>query len=237
MSASRNPMWRLAIKTSARAVAALTNRGHSARPSFITNQSRFDHHGGGETRLAREIGFVPRVLHRLALRHLYGGGVASASSVDSRTPAHERIDRVLRDLVQPSNYVTWEYFSRQRLLARGIVGSRRAQRTRVLDIGCGHGALSLTLAESAGFDVVAMDVLESRVRAVGARRATRDPEAAARGPLVRAVPGCLALPGEAVDGAAASEVLQHLDAPGRMLAEARRVLPPARRFLLTTPNS
>src|SRR3989442_3283646 len=60
MSASRNPIGRLAIKTSAHTVAALTNRSHSARPSFITDQHRFDHHGGMEGRPARGIGFVPR---------------------------------------------------------------------------------------------------------------------------------------------------------------------------------
>jgi 2-polyprenyl-3-methyl-5-hydroxy-6-metoxy-1,4-benzoquinol methylase len=157
--------------------------------------------------------------------------------VESRTPAQERIDRVLLDLVQPSDYVKWEYFSRQRLLARGIVGSRQAQPTRVLDIGCGHGALSLTLAESAGFDVVAMDVLESRVRSVEARKATRDPRAAARVRIVRADAESLPFRDESFDAVAATEVLEHLDEPGRMLSEAHRVLRPAGRFFMTTPNS
>ncbi len=157
--------------------------------------------------------------------------------MESRTPARERIDCVLRDLVQPSDYVKWEYFSRQRLLARGIVGSRQAQWTRVLDIGCGHGALSLTLAESAGLDVVAMDVLESRVRSVEARKATRDPQVAARVRIVRADAESLPFRDESFDAVAATEVLEHLDEPGRMLAEARRVLRPAGRFFMTTPNS
>ena len=39
------------------------------------------------------------------------------------------------------------------------------------------------------------------------------------------------------DAVAATEVLEHLDEPGRMLAEARRVLRPAGRFFMTTPNS
>lgn len=157
--------------------------------------------------------------------------------MDSRTLAQERIDRVLRDLVQPSDYVKWEYFSRQRLLASGIVGSRGAQGTRVLDIGCGHGALSLTLAESAGFDVVAMDVLEARVRSVRSRKATRDPEAAARVRIVRADAESLPFQNESFDAVAATEVLEHLDEPGRMLSEARRVLRPGGRFFMTTPNS
>jgi len=174
---------------------------------------------------------------RFALRHLYGARAASAPSVESRTPEQERIDRVLRDLVQPSDYVKWEYFSRQRLLARGIAGWRPAQPTRVLDIGCGHGALSLTLAESAGVDVVAMDVLESRVRSVVARKATRDPEAAARVRVVRADAESLPFRDHSFDAIAATEVLEHLDEPGRMLSEARRVLRPSGRFFMTTPNS
>ena len=157
--------------------------------------------------------------------------------MESGTPAQERIDRVLRDLVQPTDYVKWEYFSRQRLLARGIVGSRQAQRTRVLDIGCGHGALSLTLAESAGLDVVAMDVLESRVRSVAARKATRAPEAVARVRIIRADAESLPFRSESFDAVVATEVLEHLDEPGRMLAEAHRVLRPAGRYFMTTPNS
>ncbi len=154
-----------------------------------------------------------------------------------RTPAEDRIDRVLIDLIQPSDYVKWEYFSRQRLLATGIVASRRPTSTRVLDIGCGHGALSLTLSESAGFDVVAMDILETRVSSVRAKKAARDPAAAARVHIVRADAETLPYRNESFDAVAATEVLEHLDEPGRMLSEAARVLRPGGRFFMTTPNA
>ena len=157
--------------------------------------------------------------------------------MEPRTSARDRIDRVLIDLVQPVDYVKWEYFSRQRLLATGIVASLRSNRARVLDIGCGYGALSLTLSESAGFDVVAMDVLEVRLTSVRARKAARDPEAAARIRIVRADAESLPFRDESFDAVVATEVLEHLDEPGRMLSEARRVLRPGGQFFMTTPNA
>jgi len=171
------------------------------------------------------------------VRHLYGARAASAPSVKPRTPEEDGIDRVLIDLIQPSDYVKWEYFSRQRLLATGIARSRRAMSTRVLDIGCGHGALSLTLSESAGFDVVAMDILEARIASVRAKKAARDPTAAARVQIVRADAESLPYRDESFDAVAATEVLEHLDEPGRMLSEAARVLRPGGRFFMTTPNA
>jgi len=152
------------------------------------------------------------------------------------TSAEDRIHRVLIDLIQPSDYVKWEYFSRQRLLATGIVASRPAMRTRVLDIGCGHGALSFTLSESAGFDVVAMDILEARVSSVRAKKGARDPAAAARVHIVRADAESLPYREGSFDAVAATEVLEHVDEPGVMLAEAARVLRPGGRFFMTPPN-
>jgi len=171
------------------------------------------------------------------LRHLYAARAASAPSVKPRTSGEDRIDRVLIDLIQPSDYVKWEYFSRQRLLATGIVASGQPAHPRVLDVGCGHGALSLTLSESAGFDVVAMDILEARVSSVRAKKAARDPAAAARVQIVRADAENLPYRDDSFDAVAATEVLEHLDEPGHMLSEASRVLRPGGRFFMTTPNA
>src|SRR5881296_1356992 len=42
---------------------------------------------------------------------------------------------------------------------------------------------------------------------------------------------------ESFDAVVATEVLEHLDEPGRMLSEATRVLRPGGRFFMTTPNA
>ena len=157
--------------------------------------------------------------------------------MDARTSPTQRIDRVLADLVQPSDYVSWQYFSRQRLLATGIVASGVGPPARILDIGCGFGSLSLTLSEGAGLDVVAMDVLEERVSSVRTKTAARDHAAAARIRIVRADAQALPFRDGVFDAVAATEVLEHLDEPERMLRETRRVLRPGGRFFLTTPNA
>lgn len=185
--------------------------------------------GGGRCRLP--------VSRDASWRHLYDARVASAHSVDPRGAATHRIDRVLTDLVKPSDYVGWEYFSRQRLLATGVVASRVGPPARILDIGCGFGALSLTLSESAGFDVVAMDILESRVSSVAAKKAARDPAAAARIRILRADAQALPFRDGVFDAVVATEVLEHLDDPERLWREASRVLRPHGRFFMTTPNA
>lgn len=153
------------------------------------------------------------------------------------TPSMNRIDWVLKDIVQPSGYVQWEYFSRQRLLAREIASASDGTSLRVLDIGCGHGALTLTLAESASFEVVAVDVLASRLSSVRAKMRNRDPNAAVHVRILLADGEALPFRDHAFDVVVATEVLEHLDEPERMLREARRVVRPGGRFFVTTPNA
>ena len=148
-----------------------------------------------------------------------------------------RIDRTLRDLVQPGNYERWEYFSRQRLLATAMSAVLRPP-GRILDIGCGYGALALTMSEGADLDVVAMDILEERVSSVQGKIRTRDRKAGSGIRLLRAnAEKGLPFRPDSFDGAVATEVLEHLDDPGRMLQEAHRVLRPGGRLFLTTPNA
>lgn len=170
-------------------------------------------------------------------RHLYAERSASASSVEQETSSGEKIDRILRELVQPAGYVRWEYLSRQRLLATAIVRSRRGARARVLDVGCGAGALALTLSEAAGFDVVAMDVLGTRIASVRSRRTARNRSAADGPGLLMADAETLPFREESFDAVVATEVLEHLDEPERLLREVSRVLRPNGRFFMTTPNA
>jgi 2-polyprenyl-3-methyl-5-hydroxy-6-metoxy-1,4-benzoquinol methylase len=93
----------------------------------------------------------------------------------------------------------------------------------VVDLGCGLGGYSKVLAER-GFDVKAFDVVAEyveRARGLGVAAELYDGDR-------------LPLPDASVDTVILLEVLEHLDEPARVLAEARRV---ARRgVLVTTPN-
>ena len=153
------------------------------------------------------------------------------------TLAHgDTVQRVLYELVRPARYVTWEYFSRQRLVASGVLAARGRPASRVLDVGCGSGALSIGLSEGAGVDVVSMDILPARIEAVHARRSSRTPAATARMRVLQANAEALPFRGGSFDAVVATEVLEHLDDPRRLFQEASRILRPKGRFLLTTPN-
>ena len=93
----------------------------------------------------------------------------------------------------------------------------------VLDLGCGPGGYSRALA-NAGLEVRALDVVPEyveRARSIGVDAEVYDGEH---------VP----LADGSVDTVILLEVLEHLDDPGRMLREARRVA--RRNVLVTTPN-
>lgn len=93
----------------------------------------------------------------------------------------------------------------------------------VLDLGCGLGGYSKVLAE-AGLDVQALDVVPEyveRARSIGVDAEAYDGE---RVPLADG----------SVDTVILLEVVEHLDDPGRLLREARRVA--RRNVLVTTPN-
>jgi SAM-dependent methyltransferase len=93
----------------------------------------------------------------------------------------------------------------------------------VLDLGCGLGGYSKVLGER-GFDVRAFDVVPEyveRARELGVAAELYDGER-------------LPLPDGSVDTAILLEVIEHLDDPARLLAEARRVARLG--VLVTTPN-
>lgn len=97
----------------------------------------------------------------------------------------------------------------------------------MLDLGCGLGHLAAA-AEEAGATAVGLD-RDPAILAAGRREV---------GPF-RAVCGdALSLPfrSGSYDWALSNQVIEHVETPAAFLLEARRVLRPGGRLLLTTPN-
>jgi 2-polyprenyl-6-hydroxyphenyl methylase/3-demethylubiquinone-9 3-methyltransferase len=100
---------------------------------------------------------------------------------------------------------------------------------RVLDIGCGAGFLTNRLAVR-GWHVAGLDASESSLAVAAARDATRS---------VRYELGdarSLPFRDESFDVACAMDFLEHVDEPGRVIAEAARVLRPGGLFFFHTFN-
>lgn len=104
-------------------------------------------------------------------------------------------------------------------------------RRRVLDLGCGDGALSYLLARQ-GARVTGLDVtIAGLVLARGelGRHGTRVP-------LVLGSGYALPFSEESFDAVVCSDVIEHVRSPGTLLHEMRRVLAPGGRVILTTPS-
>jgi len=98
--------------------------------------------------------------------------------------------------------------------------------SRVLDVGSGGGFVTRALIE-AGHDAVALDL---SLRAIGAAHGVGIPQAVvARGEQ-------LPFAEDRFDAIVCSEVLEHVNDPAAVVAEAARVLRPGGRFLFSGPN-
>jgi SAM-dependent methyltransferase len=113
------------------------------------------------------------------------------------------------------------------LRSRFVLGEARSG-DRVLDLGCGDGTFTAALAPNVA-EVVGAEVAEAAVR----RARRRHPAVAFE--LVP-VDGSLPFPDGAFDLVWSTEVIEHVADTARWLSEVRRVLAPAGRLLLTTPN-
>lgn len=110
---------------------------------------------------------------------------------------------------------------------RAFVLGHVARGDRVLDLGCGEGAFTAMLAQQ-GAQPTGAEVAEAALaRARGAHPDLRFVLVPPHGPLPFA--------DASFDAVWASEVLEHVADTARWLSEARRVLAPGGRMLLTTP--
>lgn len=99
---------------------------------------------------------------------------------------------------------------------------------RVLDLGCGDGWMTAELARG-GHPVIGVEIAQAALD----RARARDPALDLR---LAPLDGPLPLEDNSVDVVWASEVIEHVADTARWLSEARRVLVPGGRLLVTTPN-
>jgi ubiquinone/menaquinone biosynthesis C-methylase UbiE len=99
---------------------------------------------------------------------------------------------------------------------------------RALDLGCGTGDFTALLAQ-AGAHALGVDVAEAALARARAQHPRLD---------FRLIPIDAPLPFDdnSFDLVWSSEVIEHVADTGRWLSEARRVLSPSGRLLLTTPD-
>ncbi len=102
------------------------------------------------------------------------------------------------------------------------------ERTRVLDLGCGDGAVSAKLAELTRAAVVCADISELAVQCCRDRGLEAHRVELGRLPLPFA--------SDSFDLVFMAEVIEHLASPDRALEEVRRILQPGGHLILSTPN-
>jgi len=106
----------------------------------------------------------------------------------------------------------------------------KVQGQLLLDIGGGDGTLSYLIAER-GAQTVTIDTAQMALRFAQGEFVRRRMTAR----TVAASAYTMPFPTGTFDAAACSDVIEHVQLPERLLAEAARVLRPGGRFVLTTP--
>lgn len=104
----------------------------------------------------------------------------------------------------------------------------------VLDLGCGGGSLTYLMAKK-GAEVVGVEYEAEGLAFARQNLASADPFNHLRYNLVQGSAYDLPCEDNSFDVVVSCEVIEHLETPERMLAEAKRVLKPGGRLVLTTP--
>jgi SAM-dependent methyltransferase len=104
----------------------------------------------------------------------------------------------------------------------------------VLDLGCSQGIASILLARE-GHRVVGIDREHEAIRAARERLDQEESPVRERVEFRVGEGRAVGFPDESFDAVLLGEVLEHQLDPGKLLAEARRVLRPGGRLVITTP--
>lgn len=110
----------------------------------------------------------------------------------------------------------------------------QARGNQILDIGCSQGITSILLGRE-GFEVTGIDIEASRIEYAKADLALESEQTKARVTFAIADGGELGFEDDSFDTVLLGEVLEHLVAPERVLAEVARVLRPRGIVVITTP--
>ena len=105
---------------------------------------------------------------------------------------------------------------------------------KVLDLGCGDGALSYLLARE-GLEVTGVDNEELGIKFANENLQRVNQNNKLKYSFVVASAYELPFPSSSFDAIVHCEVFEHLAEPEKMLAEAKRVLKPGGKFVMTTP--
>jgi 2-polyprenyl-3-methyl-5-hydroxy-6-metoxy-1,4-benzoquinol methylase len=140
---------------------------------------------------------------------------------------HNRIAEVYEGTVGSREF---ERVSRRRIhwMCSRVAGSD------VLDIGCSQGIASILLARE-GHQVVGIDREHEAIRAARDRLDEEEPDVRRRVEFRVGEGRAVGFPDASFDAVLLGEVLEHQLDPWKLLKEARRVLRPGGRIVITTP--
>jgi SAM-dependent methyltransferase len=216
-----SPMKRLARALAARpgrlrlaALRGLRAMGLSTTPLYFGNSKTCRDLG---VRKSRALFAIERHYHRL---------ICSEPSAGRRMELYAEINEAIKQF-KKAYLPDTETFGFSPVY---IESNRELFRGTVLDFGCGYGASTLCLAESADL-AVGVDVSKTCIDAASAKASPR-----VRFELVRDM--TLPFPNATFDGAYSNDVLEHVhpDDAETHLREVLRVLRPGGRYLLYTPG-